>query len=335
MKINIRAIAVLVMILSVISLNYGMVQTKQARIPYRKPSVTSPRISWELLKAEGFTILMPGKAIKSTSKIETKLGIMTMTVFSVNSHKESFTATYQDFPPSQWDFNGSGLGGVSKGYLRMGGSILSEQDIFVSNYPAKEITFTDKDGYFYKSVTIQVEPRLYQIMYMNKLGRFTSIEAAHFFSSFTLDKAFASVNMEKRLEYDAKNLTEKLSAEFPYYPKAAITLLGKEIMKRHLNPDQAGRFGLEIMTKGVSKLTNDEQQELYRLRSEMFSALSNDETDIYNSLYNKAVSSSLTKEEKLYANLLIKKAFDSLSPPDKLHFQSLLEQSLKIALSTR
>lgn len=288
---------------------------------------------WKTLSTEAFSIETPGRPVRELKKLDTVLGPTPAVLHTVDRGDEAFLIMYQDFPPSKYDFNGAGLDGLRKGYLKMGGTIVSERTLSIGEYAGRELAFTDKNGVFFVAWAFSVEPRLYQILFTTSRGTRLSANGSRFLRSFRLNTEYAKAQSERRIAYDSTQLARDLTAEFPYFSKRAISLMSAEIMRQRMTPEQVGAFGLEIMSRGVSLLDADAQNELQSVRDRMFSMFTTDELAIYNSLYKKATSGqALTKEERAYVNLLFSKAFNSLSDEDKRIFQDLMEQALTKAL---
>ena len=125
-----------------------------------------------------------------------------------------------------------------------------------------------------------------------------------------------------------------LAEDNPYLSKADIVLLGNEISKRGLNTEQAERFSFDTFQRGIKLLTTDEQEELDRIREQLFSAFSSEETLRWNSIYSKTQTGQLpTKEEVEYIRQLQKKAVNNLPGPAKSRYQILMGKALKAALN--
>ena len=294
---------------------------------------SSAQSVWKPLSTEAFSIEMPGRPVRELKTLDTVLGPTPAVLYTVDRGDEAFLIMYQDFPPSKYDFNGAGLEGLRKGYLKMGGTIVSERTLSIGEYAGKELAFTDKNGVFFVAWAFSVEPRLYQLLFTTSRRTRLSSTGSRFLKSFRLNTEYAKAQSERRIAYDSTQLARDLTAEFPYFSKRAISLMSAEIMRQRMSPEEAGAFGLEIMSRGVSLLDANAQNELESVRGRMFSVFTPDELAIYNSLYKKATSGqTLTKEEKAYVNLLVSKAFNRLSEDDKQLFRELMEQALIKAL---
>jgi hypothetical protein len=194
-----------------------------------------------VLSTDAFTIEMPGRVVKQVKRINTALGPAPTVIYSIDLDTESFLIMYQDFPPSQYDFNGAGLEGVKKGYVRFGWTIRGERKISLGDYAGREIVSTDKDGFFYVSRVFSVEPRLYQIVYGTSGSATLSPKGSRFLESFVLNKDYARTSADRRVEYDSNKLANDLAEEFPYFSLSALALLSKEILSRRMNADESGR----------------------------------------------------------------------------------------------
>lgn len=288
--------------------------------------------SWHKLELEGFSITMPGKPAKEVATVDTPMGPTQMYSYTVEFGSEAYMVSFQDFPPSKWDFNGAGLDGLRKGYVKLGGRILEEREISMGRYKGREIAFTDKENRHFRVNAYMVEPRLYQVMYLTTGIIVDSERASKFLGSFVLDEGFAQASAEKRIALNSERLSQALASEFPQLSHDSILLLSKEILRRRLTPVEAGRFGWQVMTVGVPLLTQKDQEDLAQLKSETLSGLTTEEMAIYKLLYEKAASGTMTKEETEYARLLLNKAFNSLSSVNQTRYRLLMGEAIRLGL---
>ena len=126
----------------------------------------------------------------------------------------------------------------------------------------------------------------------------------------------------------------RLAEDNPYLAKSDIVLLSNEITKRGLNTDQAKRFSFDTFGRGIALLNVNEQEEIARIREELFSWFSTEETIRWNSIYAKTESGQVpTEEEVEYLRQLQKKAVNSLPESERSRYQLLMGKALKAALN--
>jgi hypothetical protein len=312
----------------------GDIRQANLRRVIQQTQSTRLRKTWRGLTLEGFSIQMPGKPMREVSTVKTAVGPTQQYTYTVDLGTEGYSVSYQDLPPSKWNTNNVGLEGLQKGFLKLGGQILSDREISISTYKGREIIFTDRENLLYRLNAYSVGPRLYQIFYLTAGKSVHSDEISKFFRSFAIDEEFARGSSEKRIEDDSERLAQDLSSDFPQFSQDDLKLLSKEIIRQRLTPAEAGRFGWQIMGAGVLRLNKGDQEEFSDIRSQMFLGLTTQEMAIFNLLYEKASSGSLTKEETEYSRLLLTKAFESLSLANKARFRFLMGKALRLALPT-
>jgi len=131
-----------------------------------------------------------------------------------------------------------------------------------------------------------------------------------------------------------EEVASELAEDNPYLSKSDIIILGNEISRRNLSPDQAKRFTFETFGRGVELLSVSEQEEIGRIREQLFSALTPEEMQRWNSVYAKTNAGQLpTDEEVEYARRLQKKAINSLPEQTKLRCQFLMGKAMRTALN--
>jgi hypothetical protein len=128
----------------------------------------------------------------------------------------------------------------------------------------------------------------------------------------------------------------RLSEDNPYLSKDDIVILGNEIIKRGLNIEQGNTFTLATFKRGIELLSPDEQEEIARIREQMFSKFSTEESSKVDAIYSKAESGQVTtKEEAEYIGQVGKKAVNNLPESTKLRYRLLMGKALKAGLNMK
>lgn len=137
-----------------------------------------------------------------------------------------------------------------------------------------------------------------------------------------------------------KRLTDqdvsRIAAANPYLSKDDIVILGNEIIKRGFNTQQGNTFTLATFKRGIELLSSDEQEEIDRIREQMFSKFSTEETGKVDAIYSKAELGQVTAEEEVqYLIQVQKKAVNNLPESTKLRYRLLMGKALKAGLNMK
>ena len=148
----------------------------------------------QLASAEGrFAALMPGKAVRTTQKLDAAGSTHPFVIFTVDRPpSETYFAGYVDFPgEGELDDDLILDGSRDSGVKNVGGKLISGSKVLLDGHPGRQFSY-EVEGpnpgrkMHYRSRIYLVERRLFNLLQLRTGGGDASKDAATFFDSFRL-----------------------------------------------------------------------------------------------------------------------------------------------------
>lgn len=306
----------------------------------RNSSATRPSgVTWVKVEPDraGFSILMP--SVPTTSQETNQIG-----AFSVITHvlkarwqSEGYVVTYHEYPPSAMDYMDNANPKTVFDFIRdrfiatvKGSKLLTESDTSIGGNPGREYVYESQGRGRALIRAYWVKPRLFQLMYVREQREPFESTLEHFLSA-NGQKFLASFQILDKAKPEASRLYDE--EPLPLFSSNDMIWLGGELMRRGIKPEDAERFGEEVVAKAINYLSLSEQAEHKRIRMQALSSLSEEEKENYDRLFDKLASGQkLTRVEGAYSIQVMRKALLSLPKPTLARFQALNAKGAREAL---
>ena len=161
-------------------------------VVFMSSAVNSQEPTWkEFSSPEGrFSVLLPGTPTKTTQKVNSDLGVITLYLFTFNQENISYNVTCSDYPESIFkiksidkfldDYRDGAVAGVR-------GKLVSETKISLGTYPGREVIIEVNDGRILACIRFyMVKTRLYQVSVATQKENPQLTNVTRFLESFKL-----------------------------------------------------------------------------------------------------------------------------------------------------
>jgi len=150
------------------------------------------KIQWETVSDPGFSILMPGKPVKSEEKSLTAGGEISAHTLTVDVDREEFSFTYSDYPHTQRmdSIEAAQIFDLTRNNLlamKATRKLISEKEIALNSNPGREVIFEDASEGSSNTVRLYwAKPRLYTVVFARIKSRNPSGNSQKFLDSFKI-----------------------------------------------------------------------------------------------------------------------------------------------------
>lgn len=126
---------------------------------------------------DGFSARMPTAPKRSTQKVETPAGPVTVVIYLSEASISAYSVSYVDLPHGHGDLPGAIAGSAKND----GGAVQDEKATTYNGFPARDARITGAEGGRVTVFTrvILAKGRLYQLQYLHRGGRDTAPPAVY------------------------------------------------------------------------------------------------------------------------------------------------------------
>lgn len=150
------------------------------------------KIHWETVNEKDFSVLMPGKPVKSEENTSTSAGPISARTFTVDVEREEYSVTSTEYPHTQRmdSIEPAKIFDLTRDKLlamRTARKLLSEKEISLNSYPGREVIFEDPTEGSINTVRLYwAKPRLHTVIFARLKAQAPSGNAQKFLDSFKI-----------------------------------------------------------------------------------------------------------------------------------------------------